>query len=80
MLDFIDFCHFCHLIDFLHSQNLQQRKEAFPMANPMFILKVHSWRFLGIFEAEKNLSDAYKEVYVVLVGRLPISKKFSLRK
>ena len=46
----------------------------------MFILKVHSWRFLGIFEIEKNLSDAYKEVYVVFVGRLPIFKKFSLKK
>ena len=27
----------------------------------MFILEVHSWSFLSIFEAETNLYDAYKK-------------------
>ena len=31
------------------------------MAKHKFIVKAHSWSFLSIFEAEPNLSDAYKK-------------------
>ena len=38
----------------------------------MFILEVHSWSFVNIFEAETNLSDAYKKVYVAFIIRLSV--------
>ena len=42
----------------------------------MFLLEVHFWSFLSIFDAEMNLSDANIKVHVVFLVRL----KFSLRK
>ena len=40
------------------------------MAKHVFILDGHTWSFLSIFEAEPNLSDAYKKLYVGFVIKL----------
>ena len=40
------------------------------MAKHVFILEAHTWSFLSIFEAEPNLSHAYKKLYVGFVIKL----------
>ena len=47
------------------------------MGKHMFILEAHSRSFLSIFETGSNLSDAYKNVYVVFIITLFRGRKKS---